>query len=123
MADPRWTWGEKYVQLQQDPKTKTKQKIGVLNKQKWAAYYLNGELFIKTFGVDEDAKYPDYGCNMETYTDWDMLEVETLGPLTKLAAQGGSIEQDETWSVTKVDLGVDDASIDAVIPPLVNKMK
>ncbi len=123
MGDPRWTWGTKYVQLQQDPKAKTKQKIGVLNKQAWAAYYLNGDLFIKKFDVDADATYPDYGCNTETYTDWNMLEVETLGPLAKIPANGGKVEHTETWSLTKVEVGTDEASIDAKVLPLVAKMK
>jgi len=33
MADPRWTWGTKYIQLKQDPKNAKKQKAGILNKQ------------------------------------------------------------------------------------------
>ena len=123
MGDPRWTWGTKYVQLQQDPKAKTKQKVGVLNKQAWAAYYLNGDLFIKKFTIDAEAKYPDYGCNTEVYTDWNMLEVESLGPLAKIPAQGGKLEHTETWTLNKVEVGTDDASIDAKVLPLVAKMK
>jgi hypothetical protein len=123
MGDPRWTWGTKYIQLQQDPAAKTKQKIGILNKQAWAAYYLNGELFIKKFDVSADAKYPDYGCNMEMYTDWNMLEVESLGPLTKLAPNGGKAEHTELWSLNKVEVGKDEASIDAKVLPIVKKMK
>ena len=118
MGDPRWTWGNKYVQLRQDPSAKTKQKVGFLNKQGWAAYHLNGELFIKKFDVTPDAKYPDYGCNNETFTDWDMLEVESLGPLAKLAASGGKAEHAETWTLNKVEIGVDEASIDAKVLPL-----
>ncbi len=123
MADPRWTWGNKYIQLKQDPNAKTKQKVGILNKQGWAAYYLKGDLFIKKFDISPEAKYPDYGCNTETYTDWNMLEVESLGPLAKLAANGGKAEHTEIWSLTKVDLGEDEADIDAKVLPLVAKMK
>ena len=123
MADPRWIWGSKYIQLKQDPAAKTKQKIGILNKQAWAAYYLNGDLFIKQFDVDVNGEYPDYGCNNETYTDWNMLEVESLGPLTKLAPNGGKSEHTEVWSLNKVEVGTDEASIDAKVLPLVKKAK
>jgi hypothetical protein len=123
MADPRWVWGNKYIQLKQDPGAKTKQKLGFLNKQGWAAYYLKGDLFIKQFDVDSKGVYPDYGCNTETYTDWNMLEIESLGPLTKLAANGGKVEHTEAWSLHKVELGEDDASIDAKIVPLLKKTK
>ena len=123
MADPRWVWGNKYVQLKQDPGAKTKQKLGFLNKQGWAAYYLKGDLFIKRFDVDPKGVYPDYGCNNETYTDWNMLEIESLGPLTRLAANGGKVEHTEVWSLHKVDLGEDDASIDEKAAPLLKNAR
>ena len=119
MADPRWTWGNKYIQLRQDPAAKTKQKLGFLNKQGWAGYELKGDLFIKRFDIAPEAKYPDYGCNTETYTDADMLEVESLGPLTTIAANGGKAEHTEIWSLTKVEMGKDEADIDAKIMPVV----
>jgi len=123
MADPRWTWGDKYIQLQQNPEAKTKQKVGLLNKQGWVAYALGEDLFIKQFDLHPGAKYPDYGCNMETYTDWNMLEVESLGPLAQLEADGGKAEHTEVWSLHKVAVGDDDASIDATVLPLVKKAK
>ena len=49
MNDPRWIWGEKYIQAKQNPSNTSEQKIGILNKQGWSAYYLNGELLIKKF--------------------------------------------------------------------------
>jgi len=119
MADPRWTWGEKYIQLRQDPSATTKLKLGMLNKQKWAAYYLNGQLLIKKYACDADATYPDYGCNTETFTDSDMLELETLAPMQKLAADGGVAEHTEHWHLHKVEIGDDDAAIDAAVLPLI----
>ena len=79
MRDPRWIWGAKYIQLKQDPKAKTKQKVGLMNTLGWAAYYLKGELFIKRYDFDPKAEYPDFGCNTETFTDPDMIEIETIG--------------------------------------------
>lgn len=119
MSDPRWTWGRRYVQLRQDPAASaTKQKVGFLNTKGWAAYILNGEAFIKRYPYVPGASYPDFGCNTETYTDPDMLEVETLGPLTRLEP-GQSVDHVETWMLAKVDCGATDAEIDAALLPLV----
>jgi len=121
MSDARWTWGEKYIQLRQDPNAKTKEKVGLLNKQGWGAYYLNGEIFIKRYSYDPDATYPDYGCNTETFTDGDMLEFETLGPVTRMPANGGKAEHIESWYLFKAEIGETEAEIDGKLLPLVEK--
>jgi hypothetical protein len=114
LADPRWIWGNKYIQLRQDPNATTPQKAGLLNKQGWAAYALDGDLFVKRYEFDEDGKYPDFGVNTECFTNADILEVETLGPLTKLAPDG-AVEHEEIWSLHKAQLAEDDASIDQAL--------
>src|SRR5207253_8694307 len=96
MNDPRWIWGEKYIQAIQDVGARSEQKIGVMNKQGWAAYYLSGEVFIKQFTFDPDVVYPDFSCNNEIYINSNFLEIETLGPLTKLPS-GGITEHVEHW--------------------------
>jgi hypothetical protein len=121
MSDARWTWGRKYIQLRQDPNAKTKEKVGLLNKLGWGAYYLNGELFIKRYSYDPDATYPDYGCNTETFTDGDMLEFETLGPLVKIPAKGGKVEHVEMWYLFKAEIGETESEIDGNLLPLVEK--
>jgi hypothetical protein len=50
-----------------------------------------------------------------------MLEVETLGPLTRLEP-GAHVDHAESWLVAKVDCGPSDADIDAAILPLVAKL-
>jgi hypothetical protein len=117
MADRRWTWGQKYIQLQQDPHATTKQKVGLLNKQGWAAYALGGQLFVKKYGC-VSRPYPDLGCNTELFTNTEMLELETLGPLVKLAANAAA-EHTENWSVFDVQVGRDESEIDAKVLPLV----
>ena len=104
MSDPRWVWGRRFIQLIQDPNRPDPQKIGFLNRRGWAAYALHGMLFVKRYDALEGATYPDYGCNTETFTNADMLEVETLGPLTRLPANGGAVEHTERWSLHKVAL-------------------
>jgi hypothetical protein len=119
MNDPRWIWGAKYIQAKQDPSAISEQKIGVLNKQGWTAYCLNGDVLIKKFDSDADAVYPDFGCNNETYINGRFLEIETLGPLTKLPP-GGVVEHTERWLLAKAATNESEESIDANILPLVN---
>ena len=121
MKDPRWIWGKKYIQLRQDPDATTKQKVGLLNKLGWGAYYLNGQLFVKRYPYEPGAAYPDMGCNTETFTNADMLEFETLGPLVKIPADGGKVEYVERWALFKVKVGEDESEIDKKVLPLVKK--
>lgn len=122
MNDPRWTWGEKYIQAKQDPAFISEQKIGVTNKQGWTAYYLNGELLIKRFDFNPYAAYPDFGCNNEIYINGDFLEIETLSPLTKIAP-GDKVEHTEHWLLTRATTDESEKSIDANVLPLVQLSK
>ena len=99
MSDRRWTWGRQYILLRQDSSPKSQpQKLGALVPDGWAGYALNGQLFVKKFACFAGANYADYGCNFETFTNHEMLEVETLGPFTKIAP-GQTVEHTETWSL------------------------
>jgi hypothetical protein len=49
-----------------------------------------------------------------------MLEMETLGPLSKIPA-GGSVEHVEHWFLFKADVGTDESDIDAKLLPLVQQ--
>ena len=122
MKDPRWSWGTKYIQLRQDPQAKTKQKVGLMNTLGWAAYYLNGEVFLKRFSFDPKLNYADWGCNNETYTDPDILEIESLGPLARLAPQG-HVEHVENWFLSRTKLGETESSLDETLMPLVGKSR
>lgn len=120
MKDPRWIWGTRYIQLKQDPRATTKQKIGIMNTLGWAAYYLNGDLFLKRFGFDPKATYVDFGCNTETYTDPEMIEVETLGALKQMQP-GDKSEHVEHWFLYSAQLDESEASVERVILPLVRQ--
>ncbi|MGI6460510.1 MAG: hypothetical protein ACOX5J_10530 [Candidatus Hydrogenedentales bacterium] len=123
MSDARWIWGKQFIQLLQDPTAgEDCQKAGLLNKQGWAAYVLNGTVFIKRFPFYEGMPYPDYGCNTELYTDGAILEVETLGPMTFLAADGGMVTHVEHWGLFKADVPQDDPGIADTLLPLVKKV-
>jgi len=118
MSDPRWTWGRRYIQLRQDPAAPSKQKAGVLNTRGWAAYLLNGDVFIKAYPFVPGATYPDMGANTELYTDPDILEVETLGPLTRLEP-GAHVDHLETWLLATGAPGETDEDLDEHLLPLV----
>lgn len=96
MTDARWTWGRQFILLRQDPHVQLPQKVGVMDKDGWAAYARAGNLFVKRFDFIPGAAYPDYGSSVETFTRWDMMELETLGPLTRLAP-GSAVEYVEKW--------------------------
>ena len=80
--------------------------------------YLNGgTLFVKRFTFQEGKPYPDQGCSFETFTNEDMLEIESLGPLVKLAP-GDSVELLERWELfPNVGAVTGEASIDANVLP------
>ena len=118
MQDPRWVWGDKYIWARQDPSISSEQKIGILNKQGWAAYCLNDETFIKLFTFDASAAYPDYGSNNEIYINGNFLELETLGPLLNIRP-GGITEHREYWFLDKEKISTSEASVDLVLLPKV----
>jgi hypothetical protein len=123
MADERWTWGSRYILLEQDPDASGPQKAGMLNKQGWMAYLWDDLVFIKTFPYVKGAAYPDYNCNVETYTDADMLELESLGPLAELAADNGMIEYAETWRLFKEQVRPTEEDIGAKVVPRAREMQ
>jgi hypothetical protein len=119
MADPRWTWGEKYIMLRQDPTVAKPQKAGVMVTDGWVAYARNGHLFVKQFAYQPGAPYPDWGCSVETFTFSEMLEVETLGPLVTLKP-GATVEHVEEWSLfDDVPMPQNDADVDRDVLPKV----
>ncbi len=115
MNDPRWLWGEKFIQLQQDPNAETPQKIGMALPAGKAYYLLDNYLFIKRFDHIEGADYPDFGCSFETFTNSDMLELESLSPL-KTVQPGCAAEHKEQWTVLEnVDMTTNEAQIEKVL--------
>jgi hypothetical protein len=117
MNDPRFTWGDRLVQVREDASVESKQKIGVCNRQGWAAYAVNGDLFVKSVPWFAGATYPDMGCNCEVFTQPGFLEVETLGPLARLEP-GAATEHVERWKVIRgVELPSDERDLVAALNP------
>ncbi len=98
MNDSRWTWGDREIRLRQDETMKEPQKVGFLNTHGWMAYLLNREVFIKRHPYQLGAAYPDQGCNVETFTNNEMLELESLGPLVILKPRNHT-DHVEQWGL------------------------
>ena len=120
LSDPRWKFTKKYMMLRQDPANSEAQKLGLFNPDTWAAYVLNHEVFVKRTTPDPGKIYPDFGCSFETFTNNDFLEMETLGPLTKVPP-GHTVEQVEHWALYRNVTLNDwtDEALDRVLLPLV----
>jgi hypothetical protein len=119
LSDKRWTFTKKYMLLRQDPKNSEPQKLGHYNPRTWAGYLLNGEFFLKQYRPGPPETHPDFGCSFETFTNSDFLEIETLGPMTKVPPNG-SVSHVEQWSLHKnIKLAAfTDPELDRVILPL-----
>ncbi len=100
LSDPRWKFLPRHILLRQDPSAVTPQKLGLFNERSWVAYQLDGEVFLKRATADAAREYPDYGVSVEIFTNGDMLELETLGPLENVAP-GGAAEHVEEWSLDR----------------------
>jgi hypothetical protein len=98
-ADGRWTIGKRYVFFRQD-RRRGPGKLGIAHREGWVAYQLGDCLFAKQFQRVEGAVYPDGGVNFETFSNEQMLEVETLGPLVTLKS-GQSVRHVEVWKLLK----------------------
>lgn len=122
LSDPRWTYSKKYLILHGDPSVRAPMKLGSWNAHTWGAYVLNGEAFVKRYEAQgAPTHYPDYGCSFETFTNGEILELETLGPLVSLAS-GESVDHLERWTLHRnIDVQRwDDTELDRVILPLVS---
>jgi len=85
-----------------------------MQEHSWAMYFHHGDLFVKTYDVVKNAKYPDNNCTYETYVCGKFIELETLGEL-KLANPGETNSHTENWYLYEdVELPKTDEEIDAL---------
>lgn len=121
LTDPRFAIGPRYMRVRVLADRKTPQKIGIGNKQGWAAYHRGRTLFIKRFPYDEAARYADFGANCEVFVNGAFVELETLGALQRLEP-GASAEHVEHWYLfPDVEIGTTEATLDAALGPLLPK--
>jgi hypothetical protein len=124
LSDPRWRFGHKNLQLAQDSRPTMRreaQKIGFFNPEGWGAYFRNGLLFVKRIYPGLGKAHPDMGCNYETYTDSEMLEVETLSPIHRLKPNESAAHVERWWLFDGVPDGTGDSWYNAEVLPRVLK--
>jgi hypothetical protein len=118
LSDPRWSFSKKYITLKTDQERTEPQKIGIANKQGWAAYHRHQTLFIKRAAYREGAVYPDYGSSTEIYTAGSFIELETLAPMHHLEP-GESAEHVERWNLfDNVEIDATQDTLDVTISAL-----
>jgi hypothetical protein len=97
LAQPVWRFHRDFLGIDVALATEP-QKLGITNYPGWSAYWLDGTTFVKHAAVRTGVTYPDFGSAFETFTNGDMIEFETLGPLSKLEP-GASAGHVEHWTV------------------------
>ena len=118
LSDKRWLFTRKYLGLHQDPGNAEPQKLGLFNANTWAAYFVHDELFLKRYQADSAKAYPDFGASFETFTNAEFLELETLGPLTKVEPNASAAHVEHWTLVRNVNLpALSDADLDKLLNP------
>lgn len=85
LSDPRLNLEARNIRITAEPLSDEPQKIGLANKREWAGYLKDSTLFVKRYHYIEGETYPDYGVNTEVFVKGRFMELESLGPLRRLA--------------------------------------
>lgn len=119
-TDPRLKLGRWYAILRQDEKAQRPIKIGLARAtEEWIAYVHDDVLFVKRYDYLPECTYPDFGACVESYTNSEMLEVETVGPLRVLDT-GDELEHVERWYLFRLPERVEsEDDIERVVAELV----
>ncbi|HSM25885.1 MAG TPA: hypothetical protein VK856_13565 [Anaerolineaceae bacterium] len=96
MKDSNFEWGNDFILL--NAIVDSPFKIGFPNPRGWLAYWLDGCLFVKHAPFEAQVNYYDMGSSSECYCNDTFLELETLGPKTKMEP-GDSVTHVETWTL------------------------
>lgn len=121
MADPHWTWGDRFILFRPDEQLSEPQKVGMWNTTGWMAYARAGKLFVKHFAAPGEGDYPDLNCNTEMWANNQSLELETLGPLRCLQP-AESVDHEEVWSLLRdVPPPASDADVEQFVLPALGR--
>ncbi|MGD0330622.1 MAG: hypothetical protein ABSB40_09300 [Nitrososphaeria archaeon] len=120
LEDKRLKLTDEYIYVMKKSEVKKAMKIGTMANPKWATCIVDGMAFVKEF-PNMEGDYPDFGCNVEVYTNANTLEFETLSPL-KTLEPSTSMEYTETWKI--LDIGKLEPKTDDIknkLEPLLKK--
>ncbi len=131
LGDPRYQFGDRLVQIDQrrvapPPASQTgrrddESKIGVDSAQGWSAYLLDGTLLLKRFPHDAAGQYPDGGATIEVYSSREFLELEHLGPLTRLTPGEELVLPEDWWLFPDVTIRAGEADALADLQPYLSR--
>lgn len=99
IRDPRLELYDNKVVIKSSANAPKPLKIGAYNAHPGVVYTLGENVFKKTWEVPQNANFPDFECNFETYTSNLIHEIESLSPIT-LTKAGESIEHTEYWELS-----------------------
>jgi hypothetical protein len=117
ISSPHIKWGDQYVFVKATMQSGAL-KIGFPNPVGWMAYVIEDTLFVKHAAYQPEAIYFDRGSSSECYCNPRFLELETLGPRTKLAP-GESVTHRETWTLhSGVSFRPDEATMRELVDEL-----
>ncbi|MFB3788221.1 MAG: hypothetical protein ACE15F_17815 [bacterium] len=118
LTDPRMKYMKKYITFQQDPAADKPIKFGFSQTRGWTGYALGDQLFVKKLDYYPGETYPDMGASVEIFTNRDMMEIESLGPVVNLKP-GETTYHRERWQLFRIEpVTQTEESIDQVILPL-----
>jgi len=120
LGDPRFRFGSRYLRLRHDTAAKAPQKIGIFDETNgWAAYACDDWLFLKRYAPSvATTPLVDLGCNVESFSDAKVIEVETLGPQLALAP-GTTATHYEAWHLFRgVNAADDDDALGRTLDPI-----
>jgi len=101
LSDKRLIFTNEFIFVRHDPESKNPVKIGTMANPSWTAYWVDGFAFVKEF-QRMNGDYPDFGCSVEVYTQAQILELETLGPLQTLNPNC-IISHTEIWKIFEIE--------------------
>jgi len=105
IRDSRFDWQSDTFNITQQSHSLTQAveptKIGFLHQLGDVSYEVAQWRFTKTVPYNPVAVYPDHQTNLEIYTDGEILEIETLSPMTRLV-KGDVITHTEHWSLAPI---------------------
>jgi hypothetical protein len=96
-TDKIWQFRREYLGIDAT-QAFAKQKLGITHFPGWVANWQPGGTFVKYWELTPGAVYPDFGSVFETFACDFMTELESLGPLVKLAP-GQSVTHVEHWGL------------------------
>ncbi len=97
LSAPCWKFHRDFLAVD-SAKVTAPHKLGLTRYPGWSAYWLNGATFVKATPVHPGAKYPDLGSCMETFCNDAFIELESLGPLTRME-RCDAVEHQEIWGL------------------------